>query len=99
VRVVGALGAAEAFEVTAVGVGGTGGVVLGQLEVDVVAAGGERADALPRGPDPGHVAVKAGTGRPGSGEAGDVAGVAVADRAVVGRPFVRGAADVEDEGL
>ena len=52
VRVVGALGAAEAFEVTAVGVGGTGGVVLGQLEVDVVAAGGERANGLPRRPGP-----------------------------------------------
>jgi hypothetical protein len=37
--------------------------------------------------------------RPGTGEAGDVAGVAVADRAVVGRVFVRGAADVEDDGL
>jgi hypothetical protein len=45
------------------------------------------------------VAVRAGTGRPGPGEAGDVAGVAVADRAVVGRVFVRGAADVEDDGL
>jgi len=97
VRIVGGLDTAEAFEIPAVGLGGADLVVIGQLEVDIVSTGGERPDGLPRVSDLGHVNVGTRVSGPGAGEAGDVAGVAVSDRAVVGREFIGGAADVEDD--
>src|SRR5687767_754651 len=49
-RVVFGLDASEAFVVLPVGAGGPSGVVLGQLEVDVVPAGREGPDSLPAVP-------------------------------------------------
>src|SRR6266487_3969291 len=55
--VVGGLDALEALVVGAVGGGGPGGVVLGQLEVDVVPPGREGPDPLPSVPGPGHMRI------------------------------------------
>src|SRR5215217_3982392 len=83
VRVVGGLHGLQALVVLAVGGGSSGAVILGQLEVDVVAAGRERPGPLPPVPGPGHMRIGGGAGWPGGGKPADVAGVAVADRPVV----------------
>src|SRR6266702_4598478 len=96
---VGGLDALEALVVGAVGGGGPGGVVLGQLEVDVVPPGREGPDPLPSIPGPGHMRIGGGAGWPGGVEPADVVGVAVADRPVVVLVVVEGAGEVEDDRL
>jgi hypothetical protein len=96
VGVVGGLGALKALVVVAVGGGGPSGVVLGELEVDVVPAGREGPDPLPRIPDPGHVRVGGGAGRPGTGEPTDIPGVAVANRPVVALTIIQRTGEVKE---
>src|SRR6185312_11614735 len=83
-----------------VGRADAGLVLVGRLEVDVVAAGGEAAEPLPGGADPLAVSLAVRiAGIPRAERAEGEAGVAVANRSVVGRALVEAAGEVKDAEL
>src|SRR5581483_9813148 len=97
VRIERGCGGLEALVAPAVRGGGARGVVLGQLEVDVVAAGREPPDALPRRAHPGDGLVVRDARWPDAGEAADELRIAISNRAIVLVALVQRAADVEDD--
>jgi hypothetical protein len=98
VGVVRGLDALEALEPRPVRVGGSARIVLGHLEVDVVAAGREGPDLHQTFADRCRDLVAIRVRGPDAGEPTDEPGVAIPNCAVVVVVFVQCTREVEDDG-